>query len=170
MSAKTEREAADAAFVNAGLHEFNGKPLEPLVPLRQMAAKNMGMKFPLINEEDKEYFDREVPKKKRGGGVEIVVERDFVHRQLFQDMVITIWLCTLKKVSEVHKARRDPESALTQALSWAEKNQLNYGTQLYIDGSLLFYKMWGEVFSSQSIPKSKDVDVDDDDEDDPPGE
>ena len=171
MKKETEdpRKAADKDFVNAGLHEFNGKPLQKFTVERQIAATLMGLKFGYVEKEDEIRVTQEVERAKaKGKGTETVTETATLYRQLFQDVVIVLWLCAVN-LSDVFKAQRKPEEAMHAAQKWAGAQGFSLLSPVYSAGVSEFFSIMAEIQNSRSTPVSKEG-GDDDDDDDPPGE
>jgi hypothetical protein len=96
----------DAAFINSAGHvlTLNGAsiPLEPYSPARMVAAQAMNLRWDVLDENDRATF-RET--KLYPGAV--------------RDVIIVLWLCTLKKRPEITAAGRAPEAAYEKAEDWA---------------------------------------------------
>lgn len=95
---------------------FRGKKLEPWSFARRKAAAFMGLRWFYIDESDREQ-----------------IEKDGFYRGMDTDLVIFLFLVS-SPAEIVLKAWRDPDKALMDAMRFGEKNNLEPGTDDFLQG------------------------------------
>lgn len=75
---------------------------------------------------------------------------------VFHDVVVTLWLRFLSPEEVIHiVARRDKVQAIASAYSWAEKEDLQYGSDRYLEGlKFLLDTVLGILTSRHSVDRS----------------
>lgn len=109
---------SDEAFLQAKAgFTFKGEPLLPYSASRKVAAQSMGLLFPFVPDAEE-------------------AQETGVYQGMLADVIIVIWLCSLKNASEQtrdevkagewnpSKALSKPQAAMEAAMEWAEKTGL----------------------------------------------
>jgi len=154
---------ADTAFTRSEGNVLFGTILEPFTIERQVAATLMGMRFGFVDQDDIVTIRQEV--KAKGKKTQVVEAK--LYRQVFRDLVLVLWLCSVKS-SEAFKAQRKPEEAERKAFTWANKHNINLGSEPYNEALRVFFEIMTDIQNSKSVPVPRDESEGDDDE--PPGE
>jgi hypothetical protein len=135
----TEQEAAEKAFVQSELHEFNGFALKPWSPARAMAAQAMGLRYGSIDAAGISRFQSD---KMYPGGQ--------------RDMAIVLWLCTLKTHEEIDAAARAPVLAMKSVYQFAADHGLtDDGTESHWKGFTMFLGIMNEIAASRVKAEKK---------------
>lgn len=150
-------------------HSFGGADLAPFTIDRQIAAAEMGLKFGYVSEEDRVVMTRTVTRKVGKGKSAREVseqERTEIYRQLFRDVILVLWLCSVKN-SEALRAQRKPEEAMQKATKWAAAQGLSLLSPTYTEAAMVFFAIMADIENSRAVGVPAE---EGDDEDPPPGE
>lgn len=154
------RAKAVSATVHSEGHEFNGKELNPFTVNCQIAAMEMGLKYGNASEDDIVTIKRTVKK-----GKKTEVQDASIYRQLFRDVIIVLWLCTLRN-SDVKRAQRKPDEAIDQAVEWAAESGITLRSAQYGEAANIFVSIMSEIEDSKSVAVPRETGG----EESPPGE
>lgn len=129
----------DRAFIDSENHSLNGEKLQPYSLARKVAAQAMGLFYGHVDEADRDRFRREK-----------------VYPGALRDMIIVLWLCTLKDDDEIDAASRAPKAAVKRAYAWAETEGVaNMDHEKFWKAYILFHDIMGEVAASQVRAEKK---------------
>jgi hypothetical protein len=129
----------ESAFVKSGLHEFNGFALEPWSPARIVASQAMGLHYGSIDEAGRSRF---------------VTDKIYPGAQ--RDVIIVLWLCTLKTEAEADAAARAPSQAMDKAYAFGTEHGLtDTGDENFWKGFLIFLAIMQEVTDSRVASEKK---------------
>lgn len=163
------RKLATKAVVRSQGHSFQGKDLNPFTVDRQIAAAEMGLRYGYVSDSDRvsitQTTSREVGKGKNRKVVQEQTTME-VYRQMFRDIIIVLWLCTIK-ASDVQRAQRKPDEASSKATKWAQDQGISLLSPAYTEAAVTFFAIMSDIENSRAVGVSDD---DDNDEESPPGE
>jgi hypothetical protein len=125
----------DQAFIDDGVHQFDGIELQPYTPARKWAADAMDLHYGHVDE---------------AGMAKWNAER--LYPGAVSDVGIVLWLCGawLKEPDaedrRIDRARRDPVSASREAAEWSAQHQVDaIRAKNFNKGYMVFLKIMGEV-------------------------
>lgn len=134
-----QQPAIEKAFTDSGLHQFNGFDLQPWTLSRKVAAQAMGMFIGNVDEAGRSRF-----------------ATDKVYPGALRDVIVMLWLCTLKTESEVDAAARGPTLAIQKAYVWAAQHGLDgIDKESFWKAYAIFWDIRREVAQSEVIPEKK---------------
>jgi len=143
MTTETKR-AQEVAFERAAAgYELFGEKLEPFTARRQAAASAMGLRFGMVDESD--IFKVTVETLKDGRQ-----ELSF-YNQMFSDVVLVLWLCTVSK-GRVLRALRRVEEAKGEAFDWADAKGISLTSAAYYQAAEVFFKIMQDISVSTVVP------------------
>lgn len=139
---------AEEAFNQASAgYELFGKELEPFSAMRQAAATNLGLRFGLVDESDIYRVTVETLKDKK------MQKQDLpFYNQMFSDVVIVLWLCSVP-TSRVLRALRRNDEAKSDAFDWADKNGLSITSEKYYQAAATFFQIMQAISTSTPVPR-----------------
>lgn len=130
----------DQSFIDSAGHSVNGLQLEPYTPERIWAADAMGLRYGNLSEAAAKQFAR----KGTYPGME-------------GDVGIVMWLCSLTNPDEVRAARRDPERAEADALTFAKDHKFLTGKQgKFWDAYKVFLRIMNEMHAAYGEPEKSE--------------
>lgn len=149
---------AEQAFNKASAgYELWGKQLEHFSAMRQATASAMGLRFGLVDEADIFRISVETLKDKEK------VKQDLqFYNQMFQDVVIVLWLCSVP-TSEVLKAMRNIDRAKEKAFQWADDNDISITSSHYYEAAAKFFEIMTGIATSTGVPQPVEGEEQDDD-------
>lgn len=124
------------AFVSSDRHGLNGIKLEPWTHDRSIAAQTLGLIYPNLSKEDWASV-------KRGG----------IYPGALRDVMLTIWLCTIKKQDVIATEVLGVENAMIESGKFGAKHGIHkVKGQPFWDALSICMAMWNEVNQSVTIP------------------
>lgn len=140
-------------------YELDGKPLpHRFQAMRQGAAAAMGLRFGLVDEADIFTVHVADVKKKKKHDLQF-------YNQLFSDVVIVLWLCSVSDV-KVLRALRKPDEAKAEAFSWADSRGMALTSDAYFSASSVFFQIMQDITVSTGVPRETSETAEDDDPND----
>lgn len=124
------------AFVSSDRHALNGIKLEPWTHDRSIAAQSLGLIYPNLSKEDWASV-------KRGG----------IYPGAVRDVMLTLWLCTIRKQDVIATEILGVENAMVESAKFGAKHGIHLvKSQPFWDALSVCMGMWNEVNQSVTIP------------------
>ncbi len=143
---RRKRKPADAAFTQSDNHALGDLKLQPWTASRVVAAQSMGMLYPNIGAQAAAQF-----------------RRTGVYQGALKDTIIVLWLCSEKDRDVIRSAERDPDGALEQAETWAEKRGITkLNSPAFWAAYTKFMAIVTEEQESIAVPENSAVEDEDD--------
>lgn len=136
MTRKKKAVKSTDAFVTSDRHSFNGIKLEPWTHDRSIAAQSLGLIYPNLSKEDWASV-------KRGG----------IYPRAVRDVMLTLWLCTIRKQDVIATEILGVENAMTESGKFGAKHGIHQvKSEPFWDALSICMAMWNEVNQSVTIP------------------
>lgn len=140
--------SAKDAFVSSERHALAGVKLEPWTIERSIAAQSLGLIYPNLSKEDWASV-------KRGG----------IYPGAVRDVMLTIWICTIKKDEVISTELLGIKNAMEESAKFGAKHGIHQAkSEGFWSALTLCMEMWNEVNQSVTIPEKADETGGDDDE------
>lgn len=134
------------AFTKSERHAFSGVKLEPWTIERSIAAQSLGLIYPNLSAEDWKSV-------KRGG----------IYPGAVRDVMLTIWICTIKKDDVIATELLGIENAMRESATLGAKLRIhNAKNEPFWDALNKCMEMWNEVTDSVTVPVEGKTDDDED--------